>query len=185
VREQQRGEEIAHLPVAQGVDFRVVGRAFDAVVPRQVVVAAVLIVFVVGFVVLVVVRHQIVEGEAVVGGDEIDLEYGRRPRWLNMSPEAVMRLAKSARLAFVAFPEGAHGVAELVVPFHPARREVADLIAAGATVPRFGDHFHLAQHRVLTAGHEEAVTLVETIVIAPRMVAKSKRKPSTCISLAQ
>ncbi|MNN97931.1 hypothetical protein D3C81_2171960 [compost metagenome] len=23
-------------------------------------------------------------------------EYGRRPRWLNISPEAVMRLAKSA-----------------------------------------------------------------------------------------
>ena len=47
---------------AQGVDFFVFGGAFDAVVPRQIVVAAVLIVFVVGFVVLVVIGHQVVQG---------------------------------------------------------------------------------------------------------------------------
>ncbi|MCY1408201.1 hypothetical protein D9M71_235200 [compost metagenome] len=70
--QQQGGEEIAHLPMAQRVDLGIVGGAFDAVVPGQVVVAAVLIVFVVGFVVLVVVGHQVVEGETVVGGDEID-----------------------------------------------------------------------------------------------------------------
>ncbi|MNW11014.1 hypothetical protein D3C71_2083610 [compost metagenome] len=57
--------------MAQGGDLRVVGRAFDAVVPRQVVIAAVLIVFVVGFVVFVVIRHQIVERETVVGRDEV------------------------------------------------------------------------------------------------------------------
>ncbi|MNM87089.1 hypothetical protein D3C81_992620 [compost metagenome] len=57
--------------MAQRDDVGIVGGAFDAVVPRQVVVAAVLIVFVVGLIVLVVVRHQVIEGEAVMGGDEV------------------------------------------------------------------------------------------------------------------
>ncbi|MNF18712.1 hypothetical protein D3C80_2229660 [compost metagenome] len=39
-------------------------------------VAAVLIVFVVGFVVFVVVGDQVIEGEAVVRGDEIDRGIG-------------------------------------------------------------------------------------------------------------
>ncbi|MNN26220.1 hypothetical protein D3C81_1397210 [compost metagenome] len=53
--QQQGGEEVAHLAHAQGIDLGVVGGAFDAVVPGQVVVAAILVVFVVVLVVLVVV----------------------------------------------------------------------------------------------------------------------------------
>ncbi len=70
--QQQCGEEVAHLAQTQGVDFRVFGRTFDAVVPGHVVIAAVLVVFVVGLVVLVVVRHQVVQCEAIVRRDEVD-----------------------------------------------------------------------------------------------------------------
>jgi hypothetical protein len=42
----------------------------------------------------------------------------------------------------LAAPEIAHGVAEFVVPLGPARREAADLIAAGTAIPRLGDQFH-------------------------------------------
>ena len=58
--QQQGGEEVAHLAQAQRVDLGVVGRAFDTVVPGQIVIAAVLVVFVIGLVVFVVVRHQVV-----------------------------------------------------------------------------------------------------------------------------
>ncbi len=69
-------------------------------------------------------------------------------------------------MAFVAFPERPHGVAELVVPFHPARWETAHLVPARTAVPRLGDQFDLTQDRVLTARNQKAVTLVEAIVIA-------------------
>ena len=70
--QQQRGQQVAHLPLAQGVDLRIVGLAFDAVVARAFVVGAVLVVLAVGLVVLVLVADQIAQGEAVVGSDEID-----------------------------------------------------------------------------------------------------------------
>ena len=50
----------------------IVGRALDAAVPAAVVVGAVAVVLEVGLVVLLVVRDEVVEREAVVGGDEVD-----------------------------------------------------------------------------------------------------------------
>ena len=66
LRQQQRREEVALLPRPQLVDRRIVGRPLDAVVPRAVVALAVAVVFAVGLVVLVVVRHEIAQREAVV-----------------------------------------------------------------------------------------------------------------------
>ena len=50
----------------------VVGLALDPAVPGPVVVGAVGVVLAVGLVVLVVVGDQVAQGEAVVGGDEVD-----------------------------------------------------------------------------------------------------------------
>ena len=59
---------------------RVVGRPFDAAVPRAVVALAVAVVLAVRLVVLVVVRDEVAQREAVVRGDEVDADaYGRRP----------------------------------------------------------------------------------------------------------
>ena len=74
---QQRGDQVALLPLAQGVDGRVVGRPLGAAVPAVVVVGAVAVVLAVGLVVLVVVADQVVQREAVVAGDEVDA--GVRP----------------------------------------------------------------------------------------------------------
>ena len=71
LREEQRGQEVALLARAQRVDRRIVGRAFDAAVPRSVVVLAVLVVLAVGLVVLLVVGDQVAQREAVVRGDEV------------------------------------------------------------------------------------------------------------------
>src|SRR5690606_29923693 len=139
---------------------------FDAVVPREVIVAAVAIVLVVVLVVLLVVGHQILEGEAVVGGDEVH----RAERPATALVEQVTRGRQAGgeigELAVVAFPECTYGVAELVVPFRPARREAANLVAAGAAVPRLGDQLGLGQYRVLATSDEEAVALVEAFMFA-------------------
>src|SRR5205085_1737716 len=56
--ERQRCDEVAHGTVARVEDGRVVGRAFDAPVPADVVVIAVLIVLAVGLVVLLLVTDE-------------------------------------------------------------------------------------------------------------------------------
>ena len=76
LREEQRGDEVALLPLAQRDDVRVVGRPFGAAVPAVVVVGAVAVVLAVGLVVLVVVADQVVQREAVVAGDEVDAGVG-------------------------------------------------------------------------------------------------------------
>ena len=72
-------------------------------------------------------------------------------------------LAQRGRLAA---PEVADGVPELAVPLGPLRREVADLVAAGADVPRLGDELHLADHRVLLDQVEERRQPVDVVELA-------------------
>src|SRR6201996_4484822 len=76
--QQQRADQVAPLAGPQVVDGRVVGRALGPAVPGPVVVGAVPVVLAVGLVVLVVVGDQVVDGEAVVRGDEVDRR-GRAP----------------------------------------------------------------------------------------------------------
>ena len=139
LREQQRCEEVLLLPLAQRADIGIVGRSFGAVIPTVIGVMAVAIVLAVRFVVLVVVADDVVQRETVMGGDEVHA----RPRLAAAPVEDVAgrRQAGAERRekTFVALPEPAHDVAILVVPFRPAGREAADLIAAGSAVPRLGD----------------------------------------------
>ena len=65
-----------------------------------------------------------------------------------------------------ALPEGAHAVAVLVVPLAPERREVADLVAALADVPRLGDQLHPGEHRVLVDDVEEGAEAVDVVELA-------------------
>ena len=97
---------------------------------------------------------------------KLTLDHGLRPRRSNASADAARRVASFGELAFVALPERAHGVAELVVPLRPAGREAADLIAARTDVPRLGDQLHRRQHRVLQAALQEAVRRIEAVVLA-------------------
>ena len=155
LRQQQRREDVAPLAGAQGEDLLVVGLALDAAVPRAVVRLAVAVVLAVGLVVLVVVRDEVAQREAVVGGDEVDRR--RRPPGVGLvqvgaAGEAVAELGQRRRLAA---PEVADRVAVAAVPLRPQRREVADLVAALADVPRLGDQLDLRDDGVLLDEVEE------------------------------
>ena len=89
---------------------------------------------------------------------------GRRPSTSYRSDEPVKRDGELAEAGRLAAPEVAHGVAVLAVPLRPQRREAADLVAALADVPRLGDQLDLADDRVLVDQVEERgqpVDLVE------------------------
>ena len=91
---------------------------------------------------------------------------GRRPGGLvqvRRSGEPGGELAQGGRLAA---PEVADGVPVLAVPFRPLRREVADLVAAGADVPRLGDQLDLGDDRVLLDEFEEGGQPVDVVELA-------------------
>jgi len=67
LREQEQCQAVPLLPLPELVDGRIGGRPLDAAIPAQVVVRSVTVVFTIRFVVLVVVRDEIAQREAVVG----------------------------------------------------------------------------------------------------------------------
>ena len=76
------------------------------------------------------------------------------------------RRPKSASMLRLAAPEVAHGVAVAPVPLGPVGREVADLVAALAHVPGFGDELHGADDRVLLDDVEEGREAVDGVQLA-------------------
>src|SRR6266496_893988 len=128
--EQHADQEVALLPLPQGDHLGVVGRPLGAAVPGAVVVAAVAVVLAVGLVVLLVVADQVVEGEAVVSGDEVDAGVGTAAVRLVQVRGAGEPVGDVGHAGLGATPEVANGVPVAPVPLGPAHREVAHLVAA-------------------------------------------------------
>src|SRR5580704_1255258 len=72
LRHHHDGDEVFDLSAAQILDLLVIGRTFDAAVPAQVVIRTIPVSFAVRFVVLRVVGNKVVEGKAVMAGNEVD-----------------------------------------------------------------------------------------------------------------
>src|SRR5436190_3058616 len=149
LREKERRQEITLLPSADRDDLRIGRRTFGAGIPGAVVVRAVVVVLAVGFVVFLVVRHEIAQREAVVRRDEVDA----RVRLASVVGVEIGAAGEPRREVIDhligAAPIVADRVAILAVPLRPERRKVSDLISPFADVPRFGDPLHLRDDRVL------------------------------------
>ena len=96
LREEQRREEVALLPLAQRAYRALIGGALHAAVPAAVVVRAVAVALEVGLVALALVAHEVVQREAVVRGDEVDARGGRAAATAGRYP-ASPRGARRAR----------------------------------------------------------------------------------------
>ena len=94
------------------------------------------------------------------------LAYGLRARRLVEVGAAGEAVGELAERLIGAAPEVADGVAVLAVPLRPERREVADLVAAFADVPRLGDQLHLADDRILLDEVEERRQPVDVVQLA-------------------
>src|SRR5436305_2763119 len=164
--EEEGGQKVALLAAPQVVDLRVAGGALDAAAPGAVVALAVAVVLAVGLVVLLVVGDEVAQGEAVVGGDEVDAGRGAPASGgleFGAAGEAQGEVAQGPGLAP---PVVADRVAVPAVPLGPERREVADLIAAFSHVPGLGDELDLADHRVLLDDVEEGRQAVHVVELA-------------------
>src|SRR4029077_41648 len=143
--QEQGGDQVAFLPLAEGADRGVVARPFGAAVPGVVVVGAVAIALAVGVVVLVVVADQVAERETVVASDKVDAGVGSLAGPLIEVAAARQAGGEFVGGAAVPLPEATNVVAVFAVPFRPQHGKIADLIAARTDVPGLGDQLHLGQ----------------------------------------
>ena len=120
LRQEQRRQQVPHLPVAQRDDPGIVGLALGAVVPGLVVVRAVLVVLAVRLVVLVAVADEIVQREAVVRGDEVDARLRVAPLALKQIRGARQPVAELRGEVVVPLPVAPGGVA--VAPVQLVKR---------------------------------------------------------------
>ena len=126
----------------------IVGRAFHAAIPASVVIGSIAVAFAVFFVVLVVVRDEVVQRKAVVAGYEVDTLLGFAffvtiDAWASEKPvgHASDRMLCSAE-------EVADIIAKSAVPLLPAvSDETAHLIQAGR-IPGLGDHLRAGERRI-------------------------------------
>ena len=167
LREEQRGQQVPHLPVAQRHHLGVVGLALDAVVPGLVVVGAVAVALAVGVVVLALVGDEVVQREAVVRGDEVDAGLRLAALVLEQVGRAGEAVADLRRQVLVPLPVAADGVAELPVPLAEGGGEVAHLVAAEPRVPGLGDQLHAREHRILADDLEDRREGVEVSLAHP------------------
>jgi len=99
--------------------------------------------------VLLVIGDQVAQGKAVVAGDEVD-RGDRAPAVLLVQVTGPGQPdSEFAQLGVLAAPEIPDPVSVLAVPFGPQWREVPDLVAALAHIPRFGDELDLGHDRIL------------------------------------
>src|SRR5215475_5496049 len=136
---KQSGKKIPALPVAQGIDLRIVGGPFHAAVPRLIIVVAVAVIVAIQVVVVLVVADQISQREPVMCCDEVNAR---------IRPAAVMfievgapgqSIGHFANAALVALPKTANRVTIFSIPFGPVDRKIANLVTPIADVPRLCD----------------------------------------------
>ena len=136
---------------------------------------------------LLVVAHEVVEREAVVAGDEVDAVDGQAAVGAVEVAAARDPGRDLAEQAAVAAHEAAHRVAVAAVPLGPAKAgEVADLVEAGG-VPGLGDDAACGPAISENSMFHSTGAWYIGSPSSPRAstLARSKRKPSTCISRTQ
>src|SRR5207237_2259874 len=145
LRKKKCRQEIPPLPFAQGIDLWVIGRPFDAAIPRLIIIVPVVVAVAVRLIVLFIVADQVVESKTIVRGNEIHARVRAPPILLVQVRTAGKPVAHLADAALVAFPKTADCVAVFAVPFRKRRGEISHLITTVAHVPWLRDQFHLRQ----------------------------------------
>ena len=102
-------------------------------------VVAIVIVFAVGFVVLVVIADQIVQGEPIVRGHEVNARVGTASAVLIQVRAAGETVRDLTDVALIALPKMPDHIAVFAVPFRPQHRKISDLISPLADIPRLRD----------------------------------------------
>ena len=75
-REQGRHHHVFGLAHPQGIDLRILGHPFMAMIPAEVVIATITVILAIRLIVLAVVAAPVPQGKTVVAGDEVNAFFG-------------------------------------------------------------------------------------------------------------
>ena len=146
--QQQGAQQVALLAAPQRQHLRVGRWTFHAVVPAVVVVFAIAVVLAVGQVVFAVVGHQIRQGEAVVGGDQVHRESQGHRFVVVQIRTALEPLGQRPGAVLITLPEAAQAIAEVPIPGSDALgREVLQPVQAAA-IPGLAHQLEIAELRI-------------------------------------
>ena len=76
LRDHERKHHVAHLALPQGIHTSITGLPFMPTVPAEVVIGPIAVLLTVRIIVLAIVGHQVIQGEAIVSNDEVDALVG-------------------------------------------------------------------------------------------------------------
>ena len=138
-RDEKRGKQRLHICNPGCSNGGIVCLSFKTIVPGMVVIVAVAIALAVFFIVLMFVADEIVQGETVMGSEKIDAAGVLAAMAGKDRRGTGKRIGQRPGRAGVPAPEPAHVIAGAIVPFEEAFRKIAELVTAGADIPRFGD----------------------------------------------
>src|SRR5215475_10296839 len=118
-REHCNGQKVLHLPISEFLYREIFSGAFDATVPASVVVGAITVFLVVCFVVLGVVRHEVVKREAVMTRDKINTLLSLA-FFVTVNCRATNQaVGKPSHRSVFATKKASHVISEPSVPFLP------------------------------------------------------------------
>src|SRR5215471_6832971 len=144
----RHGQKVFYLPVSELLHAGVIGRTFNAAVPTSIVVRPVAVVFAICFVVLVIIRDEVVEREPVMARNKINALLGLTFFMTVNCGAAKQSVGKvSDRMVFPA-KKTPDIVSKPPVPLLPAISNKAANLIKPSRVPGFGDELDSGKLRV-------------------------------------
>src|SRR6478672_510926 len=147
-RKHRYGQKIFYLPVSELLRTGIIGRTFNTAVPTSIVVRPVAVIFAVCFVVLGVIRDEVIEGEAVMARYKINALLGLAFLVTVNRRAASQPVRKVSNRMLLSAKKTPDIISKSPVPLLPTvSDETADLVKSGR-IPGFGDEFGSRKLRV-------------------------------------
>src|SRR4029077_2815945 len=147
-RVHRDGQKVLHLPVSELLHSGIIAGTFNAAVPASVVVRAVTVVFAVCFVVLLVIRDEVVQCEAVMTRHIVNTLLNLAFFMTVNCGATEQAVSKPSHRSLFPTKKAPHVVSEPSVPLLPTvPDEVADLVEPGG-VPGLGNELAAGERRV-------------------------------------
>src|SRR5262245_14194000 len=122
LRKEQGSDQIALLTFAQNLNGRGIGRSLFAAVPGVIVIGPVAVLLSISLVVLRVITHQVLQGKAVMAGDEVNARMGTPPFVLIKIAAPTEARRKFRYRAAISFPKTPNVISVAAIPFGPENR---------------------------------------------------------------
>src|SRR4029077_5571093 len=147
-REHGDGQKVLHLPISEFLHRGIFGGTFDATVPASVVVGAITVVLVVCFVVLGIVRHEVVKRESVMTRHKVNTLLSL-PFLMTVNCRATNQtVGKPCHRSFFATIKATRVIPEAPIPFLPTISDKATYLIEPSRVPGLCYEFGSGKFRV-------------------------------------